>query len=520
MTAVVEAVADGELVLPEAIGLQAAMLESPASRKVLRWGRRSGKTRGAFIAALLGHGPTDPSGEPMHRGVLQGGDVVWICPTFSNLSTVLWKEEIVPRMGHLPWINLNKQDHDILIPGVGSLLLRSGDREAIDNVRGVGKRLFGVIMDEAAHMDSRGALLDVILPALLDNDGWLILMSTTNAGKDGGYDDQGAPQIPSYFNQICTQIEAGQRGPEWQQFTGTAYDNPLMSTKGIDDMIAEYPPGSPKLDQEVFAKLLETGVGLALPGLSEVTHMVPAFPVPEHWNQFAAFDWAFYHLWVVGLYCVDEDGKVYKRDTIYGRLDLPEQIHHKARAGGLNVRTVNVFAGPDIWRARVKTKTEFLGPTIAEELGRLGWRLVPAGDARVMGLNNIRRYIFIDPDRPDVPPRFQFMDTPGNRLCLAQMARMTLDPANPEDVLKVDADSAGRGGDDMYDESRYGLMSRPLTSVGVPPQDMQGKSLGYDYEKQQPRERETGDALMTEWMGGTRVTPTVGRFRVPVRRGR
>ena len=37
--------------------------------------------------------------------------------------------------------------------------------------------------------------------------------------------------------------------------------------------------------------------------------------------------------------------------------------------------------------------------------------------------------------------------------------RMTIDPAKPEDALKEDADAAGRGGDDMYDETRYGLMS-------------------------------------------------------------
>lgn len=513
-----EPVAD-ELVMPEPIGLQVRLLDSPAPRKVARWGRRTGKTRAAFYASMMGHGPGWDTDEPKFRGVLQGGDVVWIAQNYPNLTTVLWREEIVPRMGHLPWVNLNAQRHDVEIPGVGALLLRSGDREAIDSIRGIGKRLLGVIIDEAAWLDLRGALQDVILPALMDNDGWLIVMSTTNAGPDGGYDDTGAPQVPSYFNVICQEITDGKRSAEWEQFEGTAADNPEISARALAELIAEYPPNSPKLDQEVYAKLLETGVGLALPGLAEKTHMVDAFQPPEHWNQWASFDWGFHHPWAMGRFCIDEDGQAYKRDTLSGRLDLPEQIDQKARAAGFDPRKVLVHAGGDIWRARMK-KGEFAGPTIAEELMKLGWQLIPANDARVAGLNNIRRYTYIDPQRPDVKPRFLWMRTPGNVACLAQMARMPLDPKNPEDALKIDADSAGRGGDDYYDETRYGLMARPLTSLPVPPSERENQAMGFDYATGKQRERTTGDSIMNQWLGGDQQQPTAGRFRVPVRRGR
>jgi hypothetical protein len=95
---------------------------------------------------------------------------------------------------------------------------------------------------------------------------------------------------------------------------------------------------------------------------------------------------------------------------------------------------------------------------------------------------------------------------------------MPLDPDNPEDALKVDADAAGRGGDDYYDETRYGLMARPIASIPVPKQDQQGRSMGYDYEKGQPRERETGEQAMQKLLGGT-PDARAGRYRVPVRRG-
>jgi hypothetical protein len=50
---------------------------------------------------------------------------------------------------------------------------------------------------------------------------------------------------------------------------------------------------------------------------------------------------------------------------------------------------------------------------------------------------------YIEPTHPDAKPRFLWMDTPGNKACLAQVARIQLDPDKPEDALKVDADSAG-----------------------------------------------------------------------------
>ena len=47
---------------------------------------------------------------------------------------------------------------------------------------------------------------------------------------------------------------------------------------------------------------------------------------------------------------------------------------------------------------------------------------------------------------------------------------MLHDPHRPEDVLKVDIDEDGEGGDDAYDACRYGIMVRspaPVSSVVV-----------------------------------------------------
>jgi hypothetical protein len=463
-----------ELILPAPIGLQSKWFASSASRKVLRVGRRGSKTRFAFVAAVTGHGPGWEENTPKFEGIAHGGDVVWICPTYTNLSTVLWREEIIPRMGQVPGIALNEQKHDVQIAHGGALLLRSGEPDGIEAVRGTGKNLVGVIVDEAAHMDLRGALLDVILPACLDNQAWLIIMSTTNAGKDGGYDEEGRPMVPSFFNRICAEIRDGKRGPDWEEFTGTAYDNPALSKKAIDELVAEYSPDSIALKQEVYALLLDPGIGRALPNISH-RHLIPAFrPNPKEWAFFAALDWGFYHPWVFGAYAIDRDGHIVKIDTLTGRLQLPQEIDAAVRAAGFDPGAVVVHTGGDVWRTRRNDRSRGggNGPTVAEKLMELGWQLAPANDARVPGLNNFREYVE-PPEDEAVSPQFVWMDTPGNRASWNQCKVMTPDPKNPEDVEKVDADSAGRGGDDMYDENRYALMSRPIplrkaTSVWTP----------------------------------------------------
>lgn len=457
--------ASGVLDMPEPIGLQPLWLDSDRKRKVLRVGRRGTKTRFAFFASIMGHGPEDEHDVPKFKGILQGMDVVWLAQTYTNLSTVLWKEEIVPRMSHLPWVTLNISKHDVSVLGKGTLMLRSADREAIDSIRGIGKTLGGVIIDEAAHLDLRGALQDVIIPALLDNDGWLILMSTTNAGADGGYDDAGAAQIPSYFNLICEEIRAGKRSADWVEFEGTAFDNPEIDDTAIRELIAEYPDGSPKLDQEVYAKLLKAGVGLALPHLSKARHVVDRFTPEPHWHQFGAFDWGYAHPWVFGWYCVDGDGRVYAIDTLRGRGDEPDAIGKKILAAGVPVKRIDfvVHAGHDIWSDKGRA-IGFKGPTIAEKLGEFDITLVRATIDRVNGLGNLRSYTFVDPEWPVTQqPQFVWMDTPGNLLALAGCQRMQIDPKHMEDALGMDADASGKGGDDDYDCLRYGLLSRPYT---------------------------------------------------------
>lgn len=495
--------------LPHPMSHQVPILDSDARRKVIRAGRRFGKSRLAMIAALDGHGPKDSSGKPLFEGVLQGGDVVWVAQDYPNLSTVMWREEFQPRFKHLPFVNMNAQRHDIEFEGLGTLFLRP--ETAISGIRGIGKNLKGVILDEAAHYDLGATLLDVVLPALLDNDGWLILMSTTNAGWDGNAERE----TPSYFNRLCEKIRAGEMEKDWQEFRGTAYDNPRLSADKIDELVNLYEKDSPSMKQEVHAELLAGGVGFALSQLDEKVHIIPQFRIPDHWVQFGAFDWGYQHPFCFGHFATDEDGNVYLADSVHGfdgqRMGLPDlrnllpQKQVEAIKKYVPLQRLNhIVAGHDV-KAEQRARGS-RGPTIAEQWAELGYPLTLANIARVAGLNNMRRYVDFEENRP---PRFYLMDTPGNRYTFKVLQRMQLDDKNLEDALKVDAALNGLGGDDPYDMVRYGLMSRPIAArVDVVATFGEDRHPGFEIEGKKIR-------LRKEQHPYDRIYGNNGKFRLP-----
>lgn len=209
----------------------------------------------------------------------------------------------------------------------------------------------------------------------------------------------------------------------------------------------------------------DAGAGMALGELNRGKHFVEPFEVPEHWTQFGAFDWGFAHPFSFGWYCVSEDGTIYKVDTVTGRNLLPHEIHERiAERVPLDKLNGGIDAGHDVW-SDIKARGEQT-PTLYEQFKALGWKwLRQASIARKSGLNNFRQYVTW---REGVPPRFLLMDTPGNQRCFEQLTAMVCDPDDPEDALKVDADpNTGEGGDDMYDETRYALASRPILTKPV-----------------------------------------------------
>lgn len=211
----------------------------------------------------------------------------------------------------------------------------------------------------------------------------------------------------------------------------------------------------------------DAGLGLALPMIRREKHLVKPFRVPSNWFTWGAFDWGFSHPFSFGYYAANEDGRVWKIDTITGRMLQPHEINttirSQMRENGYDLENLRYIAcGLDVW-ADHKARGENV-PTIAERLFEWGWKVVPANISRIAGLNNLRTYLSwenVFPDGTNDAPYLMFMDTPRNRECLTVLESLAVDEDNPEDAQKLDADQFGRGGDDMYDETRYAMASRP-----------------------------------------------------------
>jgi hypothetical protein len=277
--------------------------EAPQPFKLARWGRRAGKTVWIFRAAVMGHGPLGADGEPIHKGLRHGKDVVWVGRSKDQARTI-WNNEVRPRFEATGVANINDTLFTATMPGFGKLIVKSQDRDSISNVRGMGDTIGGVVGDEVAHWDdAESAWLDVLLPVLTDNLGWFAAVSTTEPG--------------SWFNRQCADIMAGNKPVNtWFHTHATAKDNPRISPVAFERLLAEYPDGDPARR--------EGGVCGADGGWRwardadprESMCWTPRSPRTirkRNVTFFGSVDWGFAHPFSFGLYMVEGDGKVIAR---------------------------------------------------------------------------------------------------------------------------------------------------------------------------------------------------------------
>lgn len=215
----------------------------------------------------------------------------------------------------------------------------------------------------------------------------------------------------------------------------------------------------------------DAATGSAFEELDAGVHLVAPYEPPRHWRPVAAFDWGFAHWWVFMYGVVDEDGRIVILDTIRGRRmrewDIAGRILERVPERFLRV----VHAGHDCW-AEHQARGDRT-PTLAAYFDAQGIGLTRANIARAQGyLEVCRRLAWRETEyMPRRQPALTFMDTPGNRWLVEEhLPAIVMDPDNPADVLKVDADAdTGAGGDDGYDVVRYLCASNPMAAIGGPP---------------------------------------------------
>ena len=189
--------------------------------------------------------------------------------------------------------------------------------------------------------------------------------------------------------------------------------------------------------------------------LRREVHVIADFDETRAVEWFAALDYGFAHYTVCLLGCRDGDGNIFIVDEHAERLWLPQRhataikamlTRHKIGERKLEISELKRFvAGADVFSRQSD------GTTIAAQYSKLGITLRCANTDRVNGWAEILTH-FGDVEAGIHPTLF--IHKRCGRL-LETLPALQHDPNRPEDVLKIDADEDGIGGDDAADALRY-----------------------------------------------------------------
>lgn len=190
---------------------------------------------------------------------------------------------------------------------------------------------------------------------------------------------------------------------------------------------------------------------------NERVHVRDWFKVPENWRVWLAYDYGFTHYSVIYLCAEDNDsGNLWFVDEHYATKWLVPSHAHAVRkmleANGVEKSRLSAFvAGADVFSKR--DTGEY---SIAELWSNEGFSLTKANQDRINGAAEFLLRLG-DPRREIDPTLFVTNKCP---LLSETVPILIHDPHRPEDVMKMDMDEDGEGGDDAYDAARYGLMEQ------------------------------------------------------------
>lgn len=189
----------------------------------------------------------------------------------------------------------------------------------------------------------------------------------------------------------------------------------------------------------------DIAAGMYFTNLEPSIHFVDPFPIPAYWPyRWIGLDYGWTHPTAAVFMAMDNEGRVYVVDE-YAVSKLPVEAHAEnlqsmiGRLGWNDLYTV--AAGGDMWLPGKD------GTTVAEDYEKY-FPLERANMNRIDGAATLLRRL---------DNRTLFIFNTCHRL-IETLGALQSDPHRPEDVLKVDADDTGQGGDDLYDALRYGIM--------------------------------------------------------------
>ena len=377
------------------------------------------------------------------------------------------------------------------VPGLKCLLLRKVGKANIEQFEDLRRRLFGKLKNEfsayrgvlafangsriiAGHFQSEKDI-DAYLGLEYDVIG--VEEATTLTSRK--YQDISTccrTSKPNWRPRIYSTTNPGGVGHAWYR---TKFVIPMVEKRQTDTIFVPARVGDNAFNNPEYQKVLEglTGwqkrawldgdwdiaAGQYFTNFRRDVHVVQDFDDSRAVEWFAALDYGFAHYTVCLLGCRDGDGNTFIVDEHAERLWLPQRhatairlmlARHKIGDRKLELADLKRFvAGADVFSRQSD------GTTIAAQYAKQGIDLRCANTDRVNGWAEILD-LFGEPN-VGIAPRL-FIHQRCKRL-IETLPALQHDPNRPEDVLKVDADEDGVGGDDAADALRYLVATKART---------------------------------------------------------
>jgi hypothetical protein len=192
--------------------------------------------------------------------------------------------------------------------------------------------------------------------------------------------------------------------------------------------------------------------GAAFSEFNREIHVIEPFDIPHSWTKFRAADYGYGSNSGVLWFAVSPSEQLIVYRELYTSKvtawDLAELILEAE--SGENIRYGVLDSS--LWHNRGDR-----GPSLAEQMISRGCRWRPADrsrGSRVASKNEIHRRLQVDDFTEE--PRMVFFNTCTN--LISQLPSLPLDKTNPEDVDT-------KAEDHLYDALRYGVMTRPRSSL-------------------------------------------------------
>ena len=377
------------------------------------------------------------------------------------------------------------------VPGLKCLLLRKVGKANLEHFEDLRRRLFGELPHEFSAF--RGVLAfkngsriiaghfqnekDIDAYLGLEYDVIGIEEATTLTSRK--YQDISTccrTSKPNWRPRIYSTTNPGGVGHAWYR---TKFVLPMIERRELETRFIPARVGDNAYNNPEYRKVLEglTGwqkrawldgdwdiaAGQFFTTFRRDVHVIEDFDDMRAVEWFAALDYGFAHYTVCLLGCRDGDGNTFIVDEHAERMWLPQRhaAAIKAMIGRwkigdrrLELGDLKRFvAGADVFSRQSD------GTTIAAQYAKHGITLRVANTDRINGWAEVMQG-YGEPDNGVTPSLY--IHKRCARL-VETLPALQHDPNRPEDVLKVDADEDGVGGDDAADALRYLVATKSRT---------------------------------------------------------